>query len=94
MDHGAIAALLVLSPTPRIAAALAVVIERHNPLEEGADGVYRACDLILGERAQEIADKLAVTAEVPVSSYNDTPNALASAKRALARAGYADLLGP
>jgi hypothetical protein len=40
LDHGALAALLVPSPTPRIANAIRTILERHNALEEAPDGVY------------------------------------------------------
>ena len=35
LDHGALAALLVPTPTPAIRAALRGILERHNALEEG-----------------------------------------------------------
>lgn len=44
LDHGAIAALLVPSPSPAIVAALKTILTAHNKLEEGAGGLYEICD--------------------------------------------------
>ena len=40
LDHGALAALLVPTPTPTILGALRGILARHSALEEGPDGVY------------------------------------------------------
>ena len=42
LDHGAIAALLVPSPSPAIVAALKTILAAHNELEEGAGGCTRS----------------------------------------------------
>src|ERR1044071_109398 len=39
LDHGALAALLVLTPTDLIIAAIRSILAAHNPLEEGPNGV-------------------------------------------------------
>ena len=39
LDHGALAALLVLTPTNSIIAAIRAILAAHNPIEEGPDGV-------------------------------------------------------
>src|SRR5512139_3555723 len=48
VDQGAIAALLVPSPTPEIVDDLRSVLEPHNRREEEAGGLYEACDGALG----------------------------------------------
>jgi len=92
LDHGAIAALLVPSPSPRIVAALRTILATHNQLEEEAGGLYETCDRIVGNEADEIVERLRAAPEVPAAPHNDGPKVIPAARRALARAGYADLL--
>ena len=87
LDHGAIAALLVPSPTPAIVATLRHVLARHNPLEEGAEGLYAECDRLLAAQADAIAAEMEAYPEIPVSPHNDRPSVLPAVERALERAG-------
>ena len=88
LDHGALAALLVLTPTHSIIAAIRAILNRHNPLEERAGGVYEKCEQALGAEADQIAARLQNTPPVKVKRYNDSVIALESARNALGRAGY------
>jgi len=88
LDHGALAALLVPSPTAAIGGALRAILERHNALEEGPEGAYAACERLAGAGAEALRDALAAAPEVPVNRHVDTPLAFAAARRALVRAGY------
>jgi hypothetical protein len=88
LDHGAIAALLVPTPTARVRATLRHVLACHNPLEEGADGLYAACDRLLASRREEILGRMRAYPSVPVSAHNDGPGVMAAVERALARAGH------
>jgi hypothetical protein len=72
-DHGEIAALLVPTPTPVIVAELRRVLVRHNPLEEGADGVYAACDALAGEEAEQVVERLTAQPQVPMAPHYDGP---------------------
>jgi hypothetical protein len=47
VDHGALAALLVATPTPALAGELGIILGPHNLVEEGEDGLYAACDALL-----------------------------------------------
>jgi hypothetical protein len=85
LDHGAIAALLVPTPTPAIGATLRHVLERHNAVEEGPDGLYAICDRLLPDVAAMVAEMAAHRA-VPVSPHNDAPTVMPAVQRALARA--------
>ncbi|MEW6269854.1 MAG: hemerythrin domain-containing protein [Thermodesulfobacteriota bacterium] len=89
LDHGAIAALLVPTPTPVIVATLRHILERHNPIEEGAGGLYAQCDRLLAARSDEIVAAMESYPEVPVSPHNDSPRVMPAVERALERAGYA-----
>ena len=88
LDHGALAALLVLTPTHSIVAAIRTILDRHNPLEEGAGGVYEKCEQALGAEADQVAARLQNTPPVKVKRYNDSVTAVESARNALQRAGY------
>lgn len=92
LDHGAIAALLVPSPTPQIISALKTILAAHNALEEGSEGMYETCDSLAGGQAEELVAQLRSAPEVPVAPHNDGPKVMPAARRALARAGYEGLL--
>jgi len=88
LDHGALAALLVPSPTPAIGAALRAILTAHNPLEEGVDGAYAICEALLGEEADALAGQLRAAPDVRVNAHVDTQLAHDAMRRAVARAGY------
>lgn len=72
-DHGEIARLLVRTPTPSIVAALRELLGKHNPLEEGPDGLYAACDALAGDEAPAIVEQLRARPSVPLAKYYDGP---------------------
>jgi hypothetical protein len=72
-DHGEIAALLVPSPTPALCARLRAVLARHNPLEEGAEGLYAACDKLAGTDAAKVVERLRAQPQVPMAAHYDGP---------------------
>jgi hemerythrin superfamily protein len=88
LDHAAIAALLVPTPTPTIVAALRAILARHNGLEEGAEGVYTRCERLAGNDAEALLDELRATPEEPVAPHDDGPRIMSATRRALSRAGY------
>jgi hypothetical protein len=88
LDHGALAALLVPSPTRSIGAAIRAVLAAHNPVEEGAGGLYEQCEELVGVEAAQILDALLSAPEVRVAPHNDGPNVIEATRRALAKAGY------
>jgi hypothetical protein len=92
-DHGALAALLVPTPTPAIIAAIRTVLAAHNALEEGPGGVYERCEQLAGAEADALLAQLQAAPEVPVAPYADGPQVMSVVRRALARAGYALELG-
>jgi hypothetical protein len=87
-DHGALAALLVPTPTPAIVAALRTILAAHNALEEGPGGVYERCEQLAGTEADALLAQLHAAPEVPVAPYADGPQVMSVVRRALARAGY------
>ena len=88
LQHGAIAALLVPTPTVDIIATLRVVLSAHNPLEEDPHGLYETCEKIAGNEVDALLANLRAAPEVPVASHVDGPKVLGAARRALARAGF------
>ena len=58
LDHGALTALLVPTPTPAIIAVIRAILERHNPLEESPGGVYEQCEQLAGAQGDEILKRL------------------------------------
>jgi hemerythrin HHE cation binding domain-containing protein len=88
LDHGALAALLVPSPTQAIGHAIRTILERHNAVEEGPDGVYAACERLAGPQAETLLAALMMAPDVPVSAHVDSPLVIQATRRALVRAGY------
>ena len=88
LDHGALAALLVPTPTPTIIGALRAILARHNAVEEGADGVYAACETLAGADADTLLARLRAAPAVPVNPHVDSLLVDNALRRALTRAGY------
>lgn len=88
LDHGAIAALLVPSPTPAIVATLRHILGSHNTIEEGPDGLYATCDRVLAPSVALIVAEMEAFPAVNVSPHNDAPSVFPAVERALDRAGY------
>jgi hypothetical protein len=93
LDHGALAALLVPTPTPAIIAAMRTVLAAHNALEEGPGGVYERCEQLAGAEADALLAQLQAAPDVPVAPYADGPQVMGVVRRTLARAGYDIELG-
>ena len=84
VEHGAIAALLVPSPTPELVRELRSILDPHNVLEEGPDGLYAECDALLAARAGELVARMRDYPPVKVAGYYDGPRAVRTAAEALA----------
>jgi hypothetical protein len=72
-DHGRIARLLVPTPSRRSCDELRRVLEEHNPLEEGAGGLYETCDALAGDEAIAIVARLRAQPTVPLAKHYDGP---------------------
>jgi hypothetical protein len=88
LDHGALAALLVPTPTPAIIAALRTILAAHNALEEDPGGLYDTCEQLAGAEAEGLLAQLHAAPTVPVAPYSDGPHVMQVVRRALMRAGY------
>ncbi len=88
LDHGALAALLVPTPTPQVIAAIRAILKLHNPIEEDPGGMYEQCEELAGAEIDEILRQLQNYSEVKVLPHVDSPFVMEATRRALARAGY------
>ena len=92
LDHGALTALMIPSPTPAVLAAVRAILQEHNKLEEQDGGLYEQCEQALGAEAPKVLEALKNAPDIPPAAHVDSPQALASVKRALEAAGYGALL--
>ena len=88
LDHGALASLLMPTPTTAILALIQTILVDHNVLEEGTGGLYETCDALVGPAAEPILAALRAAPEVTVMPYNDSPAVMNAVRRAVERAGY------
>lgn len=87
LDHGALASLLMPTPTTAILESIRTILVDHNVLEEGTGGLYETCDALVGA-AEPILAALRAAPEVAVMPYNDSPAVMNAVRRAVERAGY------
>ena len=88
LDHGALASLLMPTPTDAILTTIQGILVEHNVLEEGAAGLYETCDALAGPETEPILAALRAAPEVTVMPYNDSTVVMNAVRRALERAGY------
>ena len=74
MDHGAIASLLVPTPTPQTVGQILSVLTPHNRREEEPAGAYEICDEAAGPgEAERLLAALRAFPEVKLKDYRDSP---------------------
>lgn len=88
LEHGALATLLMPSPTQPILATIREILRRHDEIEESADGPYKVADDLLGQEAEALLAALCAAPSVNVMPHSDSPAVVATLHRVLARAGY------
>lgn len=88
LDHAALAALLMPTPTTDIVATLRRILEQHNLVEEGSDGLYAICDRLAEAETEQLISRLRAAPEPAVLPHSDSPAVLGVVHRALERAGY------
>ena len=88
LDHGALASLLMPTPTAAILATIRGILVSHNLLEEGAAGLYETCAALAGSEGEPTLAALRAAPEVTVMPYNDSPAVMNAVRCALERAGY------
>jgi len=87
LDHGAIAAMLVPTPTLAGISRLRLLLEQHDEVEERAGGVYEDCDSALAPIAAELLNRLKTYPNVRTAPHVDGPLVERHIQEALERAG-------
>lgn len=85
IDHSAIAALLVLPPTLELVTRLRHVLALHDPLEEGPDGLYAACERIAADELEATLRRVTEAPDPPLMPYSDGERAHRNAAHWLAQ---------
>lgn len=88
LDHGALAALLVPTPTAAIVATIQRILREHNGVEGNPGGVYETCERLAGSGIENLLLRLRAVPAVRVARHKDGPLVMDAAHRALLRAGY------
>jgi hypothetical protein len=83
VEHGALALLLVPTPTPEVVVELLSILQPHNAQEEENGGLYDTCDALLASRADELLASLASFPVPPLNPHHDLPSAVRTAAEAL-----------
>jgi hypothetical protein len=73
---------------PAIVAALRTILSAHNPIEEGADGLYEQCENLAGAEVERILAQLKSAPAVKVAPHVEAPTVIEATRRAMAKAGY------
>src|SRR5690242_21704233 len=73
LDHGALAAVLMLPPTAQTLHALRAVLEAHNPLEESDGAVYEQFESLAESEADSLLEQATATARISVSRWLVSP---------------------
>jgi hypothetical protein len=82
-DHGALALLLVPTPTADIVEEIRSILEGHNKVEEGPDGVYDAGDRLLGGELEAVLEQMRSYPPVKLAPHFDGPGVPRRAEDAL-----------
>ena len=88
LDHGALAALLVPTPTDSIFATIRTILHGHNRLEEDLGGVYQQCEQLTATENDRILALIQNAPAVKLAPNTDSPIAIETLQKALQNAGY------
>ena len=88
LDHGALGTLIMPTPTRAIIKLLRAILDAHNALEEGSDGLYAQCEQVAGVGIEDLFRRLQAVSPVSVADYSDSPAVFATIRRVVMRAGY------
>ena len=90
LDHAALVALLVPTPTREIVGQLKALLAQHNPLEEGEegrDGFYAICARLAATDEEAVIRRIDAAPPVPLAAHHDGARAFANITRLLRAAG-------
>ncbi len=83
LDHAALAALLVPTPTREIIDRIRTLLIAHNPFEEDPGGLYEICDQLAAGEAESLLQRLKGAPEVPLAPHYDGARAFEGIERLL-----------
>lgn len=84
LDHSAIVAMLVPSPTSELLIKLEALLALHDPLEEGPGGLYALADAL--PDLDGLLARIAGAPSPPLAAHFDGPRAFAAIETLLGRA--------
>lgn len=70
-DHGALASLLIPSPTHALIDQMRRILLEHNPLEEDPGGLYELCEQLAGAELDAVVARMHAIPEVRASDHVD-----------------------
>ena len=82
-EHGALALLLVPTPTASIIEEIRSILVGHNAREEEPGGLYDVCDRLLGEELDAVLEQLSAYPAVKVAPHFDGAGVVRRAEDAL-----------
>ena len=82
-DHGALALLLVPTPTTAIIEEIRSILVGNNEVEEGESGVYAACDRLVGYELGAVLQRMKTYPAVKLAPHYDGPEVPRRAEDAL-----------
>ena len=92
VEHAALASLMVPTPDVALVEEIRRLLLRHNPREEGSEGLYAVCESLLGSEALTLLERAKAMPAVRTAPHFDGPaahrtaeSALRSAERAFAQ---------
>ncbi len=84
LEHSALALLVIPTPTVALLGEIRTLLERHNPREEGPDGLYAVCERLAEAEAERLLERARSMPPVPVAKHYDGPRAHRTLESALA----------
>lgn len=83
LDHAAIAAVLAARPIPEFVRELRALLDVHNVVEEGPDGVYAQCERLAGDGLPALLERVYAVPAVRVAPYSPPERIRGEIARAL-----------
>ncbi len=83
VEHGALALLLVPTPTVSIIEEIRAILVGHNEREEEPGGLYAVCDRLLDDELDAVLEQLRAYPPVKVAPHFDGPGVVRRAEEAL-----------
>jgi hypothetical protein len=85
-DHAAIAAILAARPTREFVGELTALLDAHNRVEEGTEGVYAECERLAADGLPALLERVRAVPPVRVAPYSPPERIRGEITRALRKA--------